>query len=317
MTNASHDKVFIDDITLPAMDGFSLSATLFLPRGRKRHAVVINSATAVPRKIYRGFAAYLAGRGCAVLTYDYRGIGDSRLPSLTGYNRPRSLVGFDATMSVWAARDVAAAVAWMRGRYKDLPLAYVGHSFGGQALGLLPNNAEISRALFVSAQAAYWKLMPKPERYRIYALMKLLGLPLSRVLGYMPGRLGLGEDVPRGVFEEWTRWVMSPRYLFDDPNLPALGNFPNYTGALRALCFSDDPWAPLPAVELLCSGLISTTPEIVTISPADIGATKIGHFGFFRPEHRDTLWRGAAEWLEISDAVVTPSPRSYSAASRT
>jgi predicted alpha/beta hydrolase len=25
---------------------------------------------------------------------------------------------------------------------------------------------------------------------------------------------------------------------------------------------------------------------------------KIGHFGFFRPEHRDTLWRGAAEWIE-------------------
>jgi predicted alpha/beta hydrolase len=25
---------------------------------------------------------------------------------------------------------------------------------------------------------------------------------------------------------------------------------------------------------------------------------KIGHLGFFRPEHRDTLWRGAAEWLE-------------------
>ena len=26
-------------------------------------------------------------------------------------------------------------------------------------------------------------------------------------------------------------------------------------------------------------------------------ATKIGHFGFFRPEHRDTLWHDASEWL--------------------
>jgi hypothetical protein len=25
---------------------------------------------------------------------------------------------------------------------------------------------------------------------------------------------------------------------------------------------------------------------------------KIGHMGFFRAEHRDTLWRGAAEWLQ-------------------
>ena len=61
---------------MPATDGYPLAATLFLPRGAKRHAVLINSATAVPRKLYRGFAGYLAKRGCAVLTYDYRGTGD-------------------------------------------------------------------------------------------------------------------------------------------------------------------------------------------------------------------------------------------------
>jgi predicted alpha/beta hydrolase len=81
---AALDDVFIDDITLPAADGYLLGATLFLPRGAKSHAVLINSATAVPRKIYKGFAGYLARRGCAVLTYDYRGIGDSRQMSLVG-----------------------------------------------------------------------------------------------------------------------------------------------------------------------------------------------------------------------------------------
>jgi predicted alpha/beta hydrolase len=44
------DDVFSDDITVPATDGYPLAATLFLPRGAKRHAVLINSATAVPRK---------------------------------------------------------------------------------------------------------------------------------------------------------------------------------------------------------------------------------------------------------------------------
>ena len=136
LADAALDDVFIDDITFPAMDGYELGASLFLPRGVKRHAVLINSATAVPRKIYRGFAGYLARRGCAVLTYDYRGIGDSRQKSLVGFNEPRSLVGFKASMSDWAALDVTAAVAWMRERYHGLPLSYVGHSFGGQALGL-------------------------------------------------------------------------------------------------------------------------------------------------------------------------------------
>src|SRR6185436_7433637 len=126
VADAGLDDVFIDDITVPATDGYPLAATLFLPRRAKRHAVLINSATAVPRKIYRGFAGYLAGRGPAVLAYDYRGIGDSRQKSPLGHNQPKSLAGFKASMSEWAALDVTAAVAWMRERYKNLPLNYVG-----------------------------------------------------------------------------------------------------------------------------------------------------------------------------------------------
>jgi predicted alpha/beta hydrolase len=298
VAEAALDDVFIDDITFPGTDGYLLGATLFLPRGAKRNAVLINSATAVPRKIYRGFAGYLARRGCAVLTYDYRGTGDSRRKALVGYNQPKSLVGFKASMSDWAALDVTAAVAWMRERYKSLPLNYVGHSFGGQALGLLANNSEVSRALLIAAQAGYWKLMASPERYRVYAMLNFVGTPLTRLLGYAPAWSGLGEDLPKDAFLQWVRWVMSPRYLFSDPELTALQNFPKYRGAMRALCLSDDPWATRPAVELLCSGFTSIKPEILTVTPADAGVSKIGHFGFFRPEHRDTLWRGAAEWIE-------------------
>jgi predicted alpha/beta hydrolase len=296
--DAALDDVFSDDITLPAADGYPLAATLFLPRGAKRHAVLINSATAVPRKIYRHFAAYLAHRGCAVLTYDYRGIGGSRQKAVLGYNQPNPLTGFKASMSDWAALDMTAAVGWMRERYRHLPLGYVGHSFGGQALGLLQNNSEVSRALLVAAQAGYWKLMTAPERYRVYVMLNLVGMPITRLLGYAPGKMGLGEDLPKGVFLQWVDWVMSPHYLFDDRTLAGLANFPKYRGAMRAVCLSDDPWATRPAVELLCSGFKSIKPEILDVTPADAGVGRIGHFGFFRPEHRATLWRGAAEWLQ-------------------
>jgi predicted alpha/beta hydrolase len=301
VAEAGLDDVFIDDITLYATDRYPLAATLYLPRGAKRNAVLINSAAATPRKLYKGFASYLARRGCAVLTYDYRGTGDSRRKSLTGYNQQKSLVGFEASMSDWAALDATAAVTWMRERYKALPLSYIGHSFGGQALGLLPNNTEVSRALFVAAQAGTWKLMAAPERYRVYAMLNFLGQPLTRLMGYTPGWTGLGLDLPKGVFLQWVSWVMSERYMFDDPKLKALENFPHYKGALRALCISDDPWATQPAIELLCSGFTSIKPDILTIAPADAGVAKIGHFGFFKPEHRDTLWRGAAEWIQATD----------------
>ena len=233
----------------------------------------------------------------AVLTYDYRGIGDSRLPAMVGYNQPKSLVGFKASMSDWAALDVTAAVSWMRERYNTLPLAYIGHSFGGQALGLIANNSDISRAAFVASQAATWRLMTSPEKYRVLAFMNLIGVPLAHALGYTPGWAGIGEDLPKGVFLQWADWVSSPRYLFDS-KLPALENFAKFKGELRALCFTDDPWATRPAVELLAGGFTAIKPEVLTVKPSDVGAKAIGHFGFFRPDHRDTLWRGVAEWIQ-------------------
>jgi predicted alpha/beta hydrolase len=34
------------------------------------------------------------------------------------------------------------------------------------------------------------------------------------------------------------------------------------------------------------------------VTPAEAGVNRIGHMGFFRPEHRNTLWRDAANWIE-------------------
>ncbi len=129
--------------------------------------------------------------------------------------------------------------------------------------------------------------------------MKFVGAPLARVIGYAPGRIGLGYDLPRDVFLEWAGWVTSDRYFFDDSKLRALVNFPALPRRDAALSFSDDPWATRPAVEMLCAGFTSIKPEIDSIRPIEAGSKKVGHFGFFRPEHRDTLWRGAAEWIQM------------------
>ena len=170
-------------------------------------------------------------------------------------------------MADWAEKDITSTVQWMRERYRDLPLVYVGHSFGGQALGLLKNNTEVSRALFIAAQAGYWKLMASPERYRVYALLNFVGVPLTKMFGYMPGWAGLGEDMPKDAFLQWVGWVMKERYLFGDSSLDTRENFHNYKNPLRAICFTDDPWATRTAVELLCSGFTATKPDIVSISP--------------------------------------------------
>ena len=66
---------------------------------------------------------------------------------------------------------------------------------------------------------------------------------------------------------------------------------------LRAIGIDDDPWATPRAIDLLISAFTGTRPERIQIDPRTLGSGPIGHFGFFRPHHRDTLWRNAANWL--------------------
>jgi len=277
------------DMDFPAMDGYRLAATLRRPTEiTDKGFVLITSATAVPRQYYGKFAAYLTERGFSTLTFDYRGIGGSR---------PASLRGFNVRMRDWAALDISAAVDFAARESNGEPLLYVGHSYGGQALGLLPNNQKLSRALFVAAQIGYWKLFPAPEKYRVYAMLNCFGPAAAQLFGYVPGKLGIGEDLPKGVFLEWAGWCMNPNYLFDDTTLDARKNFPNYHGALRGIGIADDDWAPPIAVGKLLSRYTGTEAEHITVHPSNVGASKLGHFGFFREVGRDKLWPAAADWL--------------------
>jgi predicted alpha/beta hydrolase len=125
-----------------------------------------------------------------------------------------------------------------------------------------------------------------------------IGLPMvPRLLGHFPGsRLGFGEDLPRGVAIEWARWCRHPRYL-----VGALGverEYARLSAPMRLYAISDDAFAPPRAVDALLELYPKARGEVRRLSPRDINARRIGHFGFFREPFRDTLWREAADWLE-------------------
>jgi predicted alpha/beta hydrolase len=89
---------------LIARDGYRLGGTLFRPARDGERAALILPATGVPQAYYAKFAAFLAGRGFTVLTFDYRGIGRS----LHGDVRE-----VDARMRDWALLDAAAAFEFL------------------------------------------------------------------------------------------------------------------------------------------------------------------------------------------------------------
>lgn len=74
------------EIQIPAMDGFALAATVYEPDALTHKVVLITGGTGVLRRFYDPFACFLQQQGFGVVTFDYRGIGDSRPPSLKGFS---------------------------------------------------------------------------------------------------------------------------------------------------------------------------------------------------------------------------------------
>ena len=281
------------DLVLAAADATPLRATLFEPPSPAR-AIIVGSATAVPRGFYRNFATYLAGRGAAVLTYDHRGCGDP----------PAQLRRSDARMRDWGTRDFAGAIAFASQRYRGLALQVVGHSHGGHALLMPPNNGTIERAVTVATQLGYWRFCAPGERYRVWLLLNALAPLAMRLHGYVPGkRLGLGEDLAPGVMDEWRRWCNMPNYFFDDPTMAGvLSNARAYSAPTLVIGIADDLWGTPQAVDAYAAHVANATR--LTIEPRAYGLRRVGHFGFFRSANAAALWPIVAEYLGLKEEAA-------------
>lgn len=289
--------VSVRSLTLTARDGYGLGATLFSPRDAKG-TVVVHGAVATPQRFYRNFAEFLADGGLRVLTYDYRGVSASR---------PPSLAGFTATMTDWARFDAAAAHQFVRDTFGAEPVASVNHSFGGQLVGLAESAHDVQGTVMVGAQLGYYGHWGCLERMELALLWKTVVPVATAAWGYLPGRLGLGEDLPSGVAREWAIWCSSEEYLMAH-HMDARERFARFEPSVLFYSFTDDPFAPRRAVNALIDRLVTARIDHRRVSPDDHGGASIGHFGFFKRRFRDTLWSESRTFLLDSVTGSPPGP---------
>ena len=230
LTQHSAAPVRMERLALPATDGYPLRSVYHAP-GHAHGNLLVAGAT-VAQRFYRRFAEHAARQGFDVLTLDYRGIGESA---------PASLKGFAMSYLDWAYRDLAAAVELL-GR-EERPLYWIGHSFGGHAIGLLPDHGRLA-ALQLRQRRRLERLDVAPRSAQ--------GAPavdpgaaaaggLERLHGLEPA--GHGRRPAAGVYRDWKRWCRHPRYYFDDP---AMRHLHQRYAAVRTPCLFatalDDPW---------------------------------------------------------------------------
>ena len=276
-------------LSIVCADGFPLAATKY-SGSHVKAAIMIAPATGIRRGVYDAFARHLAASGYGVIVYDNRGIGQSQRGPLKEN---------DATLVAWGRLDMPAVLERLQDEFPDVSYHLVGHSAGGQLVGLMPNALALRSMANVASSSGSVSNMTPLYRMKAIAFLKYL-LPLTaRFQGV--GRtdlVGMGGPLPAGVALDWRDWCMGQGYvevaLLNDPSLhdhlyDAL-EFPSLW-----LYATDDDIANEANVDDMIRVYSRTRAQKLELEPSAYAKKAIGHMGFFRAPD---LWPLLTDWLD-------------------
>lgn len=244
--------------------------------------IVIAPAMGVEQKFYFDFARWLATQGFDVLTFDYRGIGLS-------LRQPLSKV--QVSISEWVEQDCAYMIDKAALMAQEKPLYWLGHSLGGQVFAMIPNRHKVTRLITVASGSGYWrKSDPKVKALSLVLWFMLVPLA-TKLFGYFPGKkLGVIGDLPGQVMRQWRAWCLDPDYLVGFEGVKIRAQYQSLAIPITAIAFKDDELINYAGFEKLHSFYQSADKRHEYICPNQLNVTRIGHFGFFRSQHQNTLW---------------------------
>ena len=271
----------------------ALAATVYRPKTPVKKAVMIAPATGIKRQFYHNFATYLAEHGFGVLTFDNEGIGESL---------SADLAKCDASLISWGRHDMPAVLEALQDEFTDATYHLIGHSAGGQLIGLMPNSQSIASVFNVACSSGRIKNMDMPYKLKAIGFMEAF-IPLTNLtLGYTPSdKIGMGEPLPRGVARQWREWCNGAGYIktafgksihthfYDEIDMPALW-----------LGFSDDEIANSKNMDDMIRVFTKMPVEKRFLDPKDFGVSSIGHMRYFSSRTNakaPKLWQMAIDWL--------------------
>ncbi len=260
-----------------------LSARFYSPEGETRAAVLIVPAMGVTQRYYASLATWLATQGYLVATFDYYGIGSSQSGALRNTH---------VTITEWAKVDCEAMVAVISNRVAGKPLYWIGHSLGGQILGMVPNNRYITKAITIACGSGYWPENVPSLRWKAWWLWFIVAPLTTRLFGYFPGkRLRKVGDLPEGVMNQWRKWCLHPEYMVGVEGDNIRKKYSEVDIPITSFSFTDDELMSEKNISSLHGFYSMSRKKMSRLSPDDIGVKHIGHFGFFKDKFKKSLWQ--------------------------
>ena len=267
-------------VKFSATDGYVLVGTRYSSSEPIKANIIVASATGVPQQFYRRFAEYAVALGYQVLTFDYRGVGLSA---------PKQLKGFDMSYLDWGQLDLSAAIDSI---CKDgKPIFVVGHSYGGQALGLTHNHGQVTAMYCFGTGAGWHGYMPFREKMKVHVMWNLIFPPMVALKGYLPwSLLKMGTDLPVDVYTQWRKWCKNPTYFFADPEQQhLLEQYAQVKTPIYAVSALDDDWALPNSRHAFMQHYRNANMHYRNIEASDYGLKEIGHMGYFR-QGAEAIW---------------------------
>lgn len=275
VSTSSHD--------ISVQNGQVLSASFFRPHKEAKASVLIVPAMGVHQRYYATLAAWLAEQGYFVATFDYTG---------TGLSCSTDVRKLEVNIVDWARFDCDAIIKAVSRETPDKPLYWIGHSLGAQILGFVPCLERVTKMVTIAAGSGYWRENSPQLKWRAWWLWYVAAPLATRVFGYFPGkRLRKVGDLPRGVMEQWRRWCTHPEYAIGVEGLQVRARFAEVRVPITSLSFVDDEMMSARNTESLHEFYANAPRTMKRIAPKDIGAKRIGHFGFFNARFEKSLWK--------------------------
>lgn len=258
----------------------TLSASLFESE-KSDTVLIIASATGVRQEYYHKFSKYLSDNGVSVITFDYFGIGRS----LT-----KPIKELDNNAADWGKNDLESVLQYIITHFPNSKKVILGHSIGGQLIGLAKSSAKVDKIILVAAQSGYWKFWKGIGRLKMWFNWYILFPVLLTLFGYLNSKKLSGmENLPKNVANQWRNWGKKPDYIQSDKSI-ALKYYEKIELDISAFSIEDDDFAPKKAVEWMTSQYRNSNVKSIHLKPTDFGVDKIGHFGVFKDNLKNTVW---------------------------
>lgn len=258
----------------------NLSVTLF--EGSKTETVlIIASATGVRQEYYQKFAQFIASKGISVLTFDYHGIGRSLKKPIKKLNN---------NAADWGRNDLESIIKYVLTNYSNSKKVILGHSIGGQLIGLAESSVKVDKLILVAAQSGYWKYWNGIGRIKMWFNWHILFPILLNIFGYLNSKKISGmENLPKNVANQWSKWGKNQNYILSDKSIEQT-YYNKISIDITAFSIEDDNFAPLNAVNWMTSQYNNSEKKSIHLKPIDFEVSKIGHFGVFKEQFRNTIW---------------------------